>query len=549
HDKQVIQIDQDNHHAVINEIKRFQDARYISPPEAMWRIFKFPLSQIQPAVLPLQLHLPNNQNVTFTENAVMSEILTTERNKKTMLTAFFEENRLHATARQHLYKDFPTHYTWDKKTRSWGQRSQRPQRGRIVSANPAEGERYYLRILLTHVRGPTSFEDLRRVGAVTHPTFRKAALERGFIENDNSLSECLQEASLFQFPSALRRLFATILVFCEPSNVFSLWLDHFDSLSEDFQHQCVHDGPGGTGKTFLYKALLAEVRSRGQIALATASSGTNCPFGGKVMVMGGDFRQVLPVLKRATRAQIVDASLCMSPLWCVTKRMRLSINMRALNDPWFSDFLLRVSDGTETSIDGTFIRIPDDMTIPFTTKENSIQQLINAIYPSLPGNNTPTEYITSRAILTTRNDSVDEINERMIEVFEGEEKIYYSFDTAEDDQQNLYTTEFLNSLVAHKRDDLPGPNDTKETSSETEPYLHSLLHLTAILTSGLHHATSQPKPALTTNKYIFSSYADNNDNDDSDDDIEGVYDSCCALCDDGSDVLLYVSTYTTVINL
>ena len=42
------------------------------------------------------------------------------------------------------------------------------------------------------------------------------------------------------------------------------------------------DGPGGTGKTFLYKALLAEVRSRGLIALATASSGAaanNMPGG------------------------------------------------------------------------------------------------------------------------------------------------------------------------------------------------------------------------------------------------------------------------------
>ena len=33
------------------------------------------------------------------------------------------------------------------------------------------------------------------------------------------------------------------------------------------------DGPGGTGKTFLYHALLATVRSRGFIALATATSG------------------------------------------------------------------------------------------------------------------------------------------------------------------------------------------------------------------------------------------------------------------------------------
>jgi ATP-dependent DNA helicase PIF1 len=33
------------------------------------------------------------------------------------------------------------------------------------------------------------------------------------------------------------------------------------------------DGPGGTGKTFLYKALLAKVRSRGLIVIATATSG------------------------------------------------------------------------------------------------------------------------------------------------------------------------------------------------------------------------------------------------------------------------------------
>jgi len=39
------------------------------------------------------------------------------------------------------------------------------------------------------------------------------------------------------------------------------------------------------------------------------------PFGGKVMVFGGDFRQVLPVVTRGTRAQITDATLQRSYLW------------------------------------------------------------------------------------------------------------------------------------------------------------------------------------------------------------------------------------------
>ncbi|XP_022040633.1 ATP-dependent DNA helicase PIF1-like [Helianthus annuus] len=217
------------------------------------------------------------------------------------------------------------------------------------------------------------------------------------------------------------------------------------------------DGPGGTRKTFLYKALLAKVRSHGHIALATASSGAaannmpggrtthsrfkiltkldnnsmcgivkqgaraqlirlakliiwdeafmatrqsivaidrtfqditgvNLPFGGKIMVMGGDFRQVLPVIRGGKRAQIVDTSLCMSPLWSLTKKICLSINMRAHTDSWFSEFLLRVGNGIEETIDGNQIRIPDDMTIPFTTKENTIKQLIQAIFPSLNAN-------------------------------------------------------------------------------------------------------------------------------------------------------------------
>jgi ATP-dependent DNA helicase PIF1 len=55
----------------------------------------------------------------------------------------------------------------------------------------------------------------------------------------------------------------------------------------------------------------------------------NMPFGGRVMVFGGDFRQVLPVVRRGTRAQIVDSSIRMSPLWPSIKKMRLTQNMRA----------------------------------------------------------------------------------------------------------------------------------------------------------------------------------------------------------------------------
>jgi hypothetical protein len=52
-------------------------------------------------------------------------------------------------------------------------------------------------------------------------------------------------------------------------------------------------------------------------------------FGGKVVVMGGDFRQILPMVPRGTRGQIVDASLKKSAvLWHRIKVRQLHENMR-----------------------------------------------------------------------------------------------------------------------------------------------------------------------------------------------------------------------------
>jgi ATP-dependent DNA helicase PIF1 len=56
-------------------------------------------------------------------------------------------------------------------------------------------------------------------------------------------------------------------------------------------------------------------------------------------------------------------------------------------------------------------------------------------------------YITSRAILSTRNDWVDMINAKMIDRFQGEHMVYHSFNNAMDDPHNYYPPEFLNTLT------------------------------------------------------------------------------------------------------
>ena len=104
--------------------------------------------------------------------------------KDQMLTTYFEANNLHVKARGILYRDFPEYYTWQRRGKFWQERKRATlsQVGRIVSAHPAEGERYYLRVLLNHVTGATSYEDLRTVNGQVMPTFHEVAEKQGLIE-------------------------------------------------------------------------------------------------------------------------------------------------------------------------------------------------------------------------------------------------------------------------------------------------------------------------------------------------------------------------------
>ena len=53
------------------------------------------------------------------------------------------------------------------------------------------------------------------------------------------------------------------------------------------------------------------------------------PFGGKVVVFGGDYRQCLPIVPRGSRAATVAASFKRCSLWQVLTQLRRTINMRA----------------------------------------------------------------------------------------------------------------------------------------------------------------------------------------------------------------------------
>lgn len=354
-----------------NEIKKYVDGRYVSSCEAAWRLFSFSMHHEFPHNQRLAIHLPDAQSVTYRGNDNPQNVA--DKIKDTTLTAWFKLNQSDSTAARYLYTDIPERYVWKSKPRTWEKRKRGfgGTIGRMYNVSITNIELFHLRQLLNHVPGATSFEYLRKVNEVQYDTFKEAALALGLLEDDDEWDQCLNESSLFAMPAALRHLYATILIFCNPANPLTLFESHRESMMEDYSniqnqqqsdanyHQCLWDieylmqlhgktlkdygfdlppppagdshgndtpivlreqlrlvmearqnpqsdfqfnvdqqwafdaitgainnnvigspkmffidGPGGTGKTYLFNSLLQHTRQNGDVALAMASSGT-----------------------------------------------------------------------------------------------------------------------------------------------------------------------------------------------------------------------------------------------------------------------------------
>ncbi|KAF7812711.1 ATP-dependent DNA helicase PIF1-like [Senna tora] len=119
--------------------------------------------------------------------------------------------------------------------------------------------------------------------------------------------------------------------------------------------------------------------------------------------------------------------------------------MRSINDQGFSEWLLRVGDGIESVIENDMIKVPPDMGIPWEG-EDSLNDLIDRVFLDLSRHMNDLSYMVERAILTLTNEEVDRLNDRIIAKYPGEDHIFYSFDSVDDDLRNLYQQEFLNSI-------------------------------------------------------------------------------------------------------
>lgn len=160
------------------------------------------------------------------------------------MEAFFELNRTDIEANQYTYDQIPQHYVWDDCGRKWNRRKRFFQIGRLSYTHHSSGELWFLRMLLTKVHGPTSFESLRTVNGICCKTFREACNQYGLLDDDKEWHEVLQQCASGGLPPQIRQVFVHIIVNCKVTDLALLWNSHWKQMIDDIllkRRQITHD--------------------------------------------------------------------------------------------------------------------------------------------------------------------------------------------------------------------------------------------------------------------------------------------------------------------
>ncbi|EYC34845.1 hypothetical protein Y032_1349g3841 [Ancylostoma ceylanicum] len=168
------------------------------------------------------------------------------------------------------------------------------------------------------------------------------------------------------------------------------------------------------------------------------------PFGGELFIIGGDFRQVSPIVEHGRREDFVEACVKRSVLWSLFKVHRLQTNMRArvAGRDWH-DFLLNIGSGVANDAEGR-VHVREELICT--------RNIVTEIFGETIDTN-ETENICERAISAPKNVHVRKLNdgalERLRVLRPQGERVYKSVDEAQYRKGNsgdLCPTEYLKVL-------------------------------------------------------------------------------------------------------
>ncbi|KAI9116938.1 hypothetical protein K1719_011937 [Acacia pycnantha] len=120
--------------------------------------------------------------------------------------------------------------------RIWKLRERGFSVGRLGHCTPSQGELYYLRLLLTKVRGAKHYASIRTVNNVVYPTFREACYALGLLDDDKEYIDAIKEASVWATGNYLRQFFTSMLLSHSLFDPAIVWEQTKEVICEDLLH-------------------------------------------------------------------------------------------------------------------------------------------------------------------------------------------------------------------------------------------------------------------------------------------------------------------------
>ena len=179
---------------------------------------------------------------------------------------------------------------------------------------------------------------------------------------------------------------------------------------------------------------------------------SDVPFGGLSIVFGGDFQQIMPVILKDSRAQVVGACMQQSNLWRHISVLHLHQNMcldtHIEEEANFARWQLQVGHSEHTD-DLCNISLPNHL----CSADISVDSLVDTIYPDIHIPDQPDQYFPEHIILSSMNKKVNELNQMVLDKFPGKAQVFHSVDyipiseqSGEDDPLLHYPVEYLNEV-------------------------------------------------------------------------------------------------------
>nr|GFA80681.1 ATP-dependent DNA helicase PIF1-like [Tanacetum cinerariifolium] len=339
-----------------------------------------------------------------------------------MFTDWFELNERHPPVRAQTYAEIPKYYVWYERLKMWKPQKQRKCIGRIVYSTLASGKRYFLRMLMNVMRGQRNFEELLTVNKRVCSTFKEACFAYGLLNDDREWTQAIQEASdtgktfLYKTIIARLRLERKIILAVSSLGIASLLLPpgrtahsrfviplellenstcgikqntHLAEFMQEVELITWDEAP--MTQKYAFEALDKTLRD---ILGYKTPTNKNKMFGWLTVLLGGDFRQILPVIPKDKWSAIVQACINRSELWKDCKVFTLTRSMR-VNEYYangehdtrkqdFNQWVLAIDDGKmpakmkDEEDEPTWIQIPEKFFI--NASDSLITQIVTDTY-------------------------------------------------------------------------------------------------------------------------------------------------------------------------